>query len=181
MYLRMSASNRLLKYILLMVSALLLGACDVINEELPSYDDTSIVIEGDVAPDFTATLLDGHSITLSELRGDVVLLVFFSHTCPDCKNLLEDLKRDKDKFDAIGTRILTISRGGETAEVEEYLTTNGYNFDCAVDADRAIYSLYATMYVPRAYLINREGIVGLTTVEYSSIHIDQLLGSATQL
>lgn len=177
----MSVSNKLVKYILIAVSALLFGACDAINEELPTYEETSIVVEGDIAPDFTATLIDGRGITLSEMRGEVVLLVFFSHTCPDCQNLFVDLNYSKDKFDAIDTRILTISRGGETTEVEEYLVANGYDFDCAVDADKSIYSLYATMYVPRTYLINREGIVELTTVEYSATHIGQLLDCAAQL
>lgn len=32
---------------------------------------------GDPAPDFTATLDDGRSITLSSLRGHVVILFFY--------------------------------------------------------------------------------------------------------
>lgn len=164
-----------------MACALPYSACGVINEELPTYEDTSIVREGDTAPDFTITLIDGRDVTLSDMRGDVVLLIFFSHTCPDCKNLFEDLHDSKSVFDATNTQILTISRGGTVSEVEEYFAANGYTFDCAVDADRSIYSLYATMYVPRTYLINREGIVELTTVEYSPSHIEQLLSRASQL
>jgi peroxiredoxin len=164
-----------------MACALPFSACGVINEELPTYEDTSIVREGDTAPDFTITLIDGRDVTLSDMRGDVVLLIFFSHTCPDCKNLFEDLHDSKEEFYAIDTQILTISRGGTTSEVEEYFAANGYTFDCAVDANKSIYSLYATMYVPRTYLINREGVVDLTTVEYSPSHIEQLLSCATQL
>ena len=164
-----------------MACAIPFSACGVINEELPTYEDTSIVREGDTAPDFTITLIDGRDVTLSDMRSDVVLLIFFSHTCPDCKNLFEDLHDSKEEFDAIDTQILTISRGGTIAEVEEYFAANGYTFDCAVDANKSIYSLYATMYVPRTYLINREGIVELTTVEYSPSHIEQLLSRASQL
>ena len=164
-----------------MACALPFSACGVINEELPTYEDTSIVREGDTAPYFTITLIDGRDVTLSDMRGDVVLLIFFSHTCPDCKNLFEDLHDSKEEFDAIDTQILTISRGGTIAEVEEYFAANGYTFDCAVDANKSIYSLYATMYVPRTYLINSEGIVELTTVEYSPSHIEQLLSRASQL
>ena len=164
-----------------MACALPFSACGVINEELPTYEDTSIVREGDTAPDFTITLIDGRDVTLSDMRGDVVLLIFFSHTCPDCKNLFEDLHDSKEEFDAIDTQILTISRGGTIAEVEEYFAANGYTFDCAVDANKSIYSLYATMYVPRTYLINREGVVDLTTVEYSPSHIEQLLSRASRL
>ena len=164
-----------------MACAIPFSACGVINEELPTYEDTSIVREGDTAPDFTITLIDGRDVTLSDMRSDVVLLIFFSHTCPDCKNLFEDLHDSKEEFDAIDTQILTISRGGTIAEVEEYFAANGYTFDCAVDANKSIYSLYATMYVPRTYLINMEGVVDLTTVEYSPSHIEQLLSRASQL
>lgn len=170
------------RFILITLPALLCSvACGTIVEELPTYEQTSIVVEGDTAPDFTATLIDGRSIALSDMRGKVVLLLFFAHTCPDCKNLMVDLHDSKDEFDALDTHILTISRGGTPAEVEEFLSVNGYSFDCAVDADKSIYSLYATMYVPRTYLINREGIVELTTVEYSPSHIEQLLTAAAQL
>lgn len=170
------------RFILITLPALLCSvACGTIVEDLPTYEQTSIVVEGDTAPDFTATLIDGRSIALSDMRGDMVLLIFFSHTCPDCKNLFEDLHDSKEEFDATNTQILTISRGSTVSEVEEYFAANGYTFDCAVDANKSIYSLYATMYVPRTYLINREGVVDLTTVEYSPSHIEQLLSRASQL
>jgi hypothetical protein len=44
-----------------------------------------------------------------------------------------------------------------------------------VDNKRAIYNTYATMYVPRTYLINTEGIVTYTTIEYDSSYIPTIL------
>jgi hypothetical protein len=72
--------------------------------------------------------------------------------------------------------VLAISRGASAEEVETYFSDNGYQFDVAVDIDLSVYNLYATMYVPRTYLINSSGVVQYTTVEYSEDHIPNLIG-----
>ena len=156
-------------------------ACGAINEELPTYEETSIVAVGDVAPDFSATLLDNDVVTLSAMRGEVVLLIFFSHTCPDCKALFNDLNASFEEVEELGVRTLAIAREGDAAEVARYVVENGFKFDVAVDNNREIYNLYATMYVPRAYVINKAGVVDFTTVEYATSHIPHLLERAKAL
>lgn len=169
-------------YAISMATMILLATgCEAINEELPSYEETSIVTCQEQAPDFTTTLLSGESITLSNLRGQVVLLIFFSHTCPDCKALLDDLKAANEEMEALGVRIVAIAREGTKNEIEGYLSTNGYSFDTAIDNNREIYNLYATMYVPRCYLIDKEGMVVATTVEYQPDHVPTLLSQIETL
>ena len=162
----------------MIATILTFSACNTINEDLPTYEETSIVSVGDIAPDFTTTLLNGGSVTLSELRDEVVMLVFFSHTCPDCKALLDDIVAAKSDFEAAQVKVLAISRGGQESEIREYVATNNYNFDVAVDDTKEIYNLYATMYVPRTYLIDRTGIVVHTTIEYAKSHVADLLVAA---
>lgn len=172
---------RVINTIAVMAITLSVVGCDMINEELPTYQATSIVECYDQAPDFTTTLLSGQSITLSELRGEIVLLIFFSHTCPDCKALLDDIKASTADLEELGVRILAIAREGTVHEIEEYVATNSYCFDTAIDNNREIYNLYATMYVPRCYLIDKEGIVAATTIEYQSDHVPTLLSQIETL
>ena len=61
------------------------------------------------------------------------------------------------------------------------MTKNNYHFDVVVDNKRAIYNTYATMYVPRTYLINTEGIVTYTTIEYDSSYIPTILTEINSL
>ena len=51
-------------------------------------DSTTLVKVGDPAPDFSVTLFDGSHLTLSELRGKVVLLNFWATWCPPCRQVL---------------------------------------------------------------------------------------------
>lgn len=152
-----------------------LVGCSVINDELPTYEESSIVVEGDIAPNFTTTTLEGESVTLSSLRGGAVLLIFFTHTCPDCKALFDDLAQKQPEIEALGVRVLAVSRGGSQADIEAYMAKNGYAFDAVADAEAQIYRLYATAYVPRCYLINASGVVDAVAIEYEASHILRLL------
>ena len=169
-----------MRRVLFLLVAICFAACGTIGEEYPTHEESSVVGVGDVAPDFTVELLGGERVTLSELRGEVVLLVLFSHECPDCKMLMDDMQAARDDFDDWGVRILAIERDGSVEDVETYMASHGYDFDVAVDDNRAIYNLYATMYVPRTYLIDSEGIIVHATIEYDASYVARILSAIPQ-
>lgn len=166
-----------MRRVLFLLVAICFAACGTIGEEYPTHEESSVVGVGDVAPDFTVELLGGERVTLSELRGEVVLLVLFSHECPDCKMLMDDMQAARDYFDDLGVRILAIERDGSAEDVETYMASHGYDFDVAVDDNRAIYNLYATMYVPRTYLIDSEGVIVHATIEYDASYVARILSA----
>ena len=169
-----------MRRVLFLLVAICFAACGTIGEEYPTHEESSVVGVGDVAPDFTVELLGGERVTLSELRGEVVLLVLFSHECPDCKMLMDDMQAARDDFDDWGVRILAIERDGSAEDVETYMASHGYDFDVAVDDNRAIYNLYATMYVPRTYLIDSEGVIVHATIEYDASYVARILSAIPQ-
>ena len=169
-----------MRRVLFLLVAICFAACGTIGEEYPTHEESSVVGVGDVAPDFAVELLGGERVTLSELRGEVVLLVLFSHECPDCKMLMDDMQAARDYFDDLGVRILAIERDGSAEDVETYMASHGYDFDVAVDDNRAIYNLYATMYVPRTYLIDSEGIIVHATIEYDASYVARILSAIPQ-
>lgn len=177
--------RNLLRYAMsaLGVALLSLGitSCEAIVEELPTYEETSLICEKDDAPDFKVTTIEGETFTLSEHRGEVVLVVFFSHTCPDCKSLFDDLNKQTTEIEDLDVSFIAISRGGTEQEIKDYIATNGYTFDVAVDENRVVYNRYATMYVPRTYLIDKDGVVSMATIEYDVNHAPELLERMREL
>ncbi|MBA3439693.1 MAG: TlpA family protein disulfide reductase [Pyrinomonadaceae bacterium] len=88
--------------LLLLASSAIIAASQIVSnpvEELPRADDASGAQTG--VPDYTLETLRGAEVRLSSLRGRVVLLDFFTATCPHCKEhapFVADLaKRHRDR------------------------------------------------------------------------------------
>ena len=61
-------------------------------------DDTGYIVKvGDIAPNFTVKLTDGKSVTLSELRGKVVMLQFTASWCLVIRKLIEMARKINDE------------------------------------------------------------------------------------
>jgi peroxiredoxin len=166
----MPTFDGVMRYIYIVLTLLFVALCgtncSVIMDDMPEsdYEKTTLVRVGDVAPDFTVELLSGESVTLSQLQGQTVLLVFFSSTCPDCLSQLNLLGGLSDILDSEKFSLLTISRGEERKDVSTFVEQNNYSFAVGLDTDKSIYSLYATKYVPRCFVVDPLGrIVALST------------------
>lgn len=136
------------------------GCNDLVIEDLPTYEESSLVNEGDNAPLFSATLLDGTAVSLADYRGEYMMLILFSHTCPDCKTLLDDLHSG-----GMAMTVLAVGRDATTTQLQEYCSKNGYTVDMIADNNRAIFNLYATTYVPRVYIIDPQGVIEKMYIE----------------
>ena len=75
---------------------------------------------GHAAPDFTLATLDGQSVTLSQLRGQWVLLNFWTTWCRYCVRQMPYLQA---AFEERGDEIefIGISRGESEAKVRQYI------------------------------------------------------------
>lgn len=145
------------------------------KEENDEIAAATLVREGDTAPDFTVEMLDGTTVTLSDLRGEVVLLNFWATWCPPCR---EELSRVQecllDRFAGQPFRFLPVSRGEERAKVEEFRRQKGYAFAMGLDPDQTIYRLYASNYIPRNFLIDRDGRIVKISVGYEEEEFAEL-------
>lgn len=139
------------------------------EEEQSIVDDvaaTTIIHAGDIAPDFTAEMLDGSNVTLSALQGKPTLLIFWATWCPPCRDELAHLQ--EGVLDVYGDTInvLPLSRGEKREVVEEFITKMGYTFRVGLDQEQAAYNLYASNYIPRCFVIGRDGVVVYSGVGY---------------
>ena len=136
-------------------------------EPQDDVEATTLVAVGDIAPDFTVEMLDGRQIQLSSLRGNVVMVCFWATWCPPCRQELAHLQEGViDQFEGEKFVVLPISRGEKRDVVEKFLLDNGYKFGVGLDGDRAIYDLYASNYIPRTFIVGKDGKVVYRTAGY---------------
>jgi peroxiredoxin len=167
------------RFIVAAVSLIFAHACNI-TEELPTYDESTIVGVGDYVPEFEVLLPDGTLVRSNDFRGEPFLLILFSHTCPDCKSLFDDIQQQIMSGAAV-PKILAIGRDATIEDVVAYAEANGYTMPMAPDADREVFSLFATTYVPRTYLVGRDGRVEMLAIEYDPSYVPALVERALKL
>lgn len=130
---------------------------------------TNIVKLHDLAPDFTVQMLDGARYTLSDLtaEGKVVMITFWATWCPPCRQELSHMQEAIfDRYKGTDLVVLPISRGDDPSKVRSLLDKMGITFNVGLDQSQDIYRLYASNYIPRTYVIDRNGRVAYLGLGY---------------
>ena len=154
----------------------LLPAGETPKEAETQTESTTLVKAGDTAPDFTVELFDGSQVALSSLRGKVVLLNFWATWCPPCRQELTRVQEEIiDRFAGKPFVFLPVSRGEKRETVAAFREKTGYTFPMGLDSARTVYDRYASNYIPRNFLIDKEGKVVLATVGYDDGEFDDLI------
>ena len=151
-------------------------------------DSTGYIVRvGEMAPNFTITLTDGKKVTLSELRGKVVMLQFTASWCGVCRKEMPFIEKDiwlKHK-DNKAFALFGVDRDEPLETVVAFAKRTGVTYPLALDPGADIFARYADRKagITRNVLIDKTGkIVMLTRLyneeEFSSLckKIDEMLG-----
>lgn len=112
------------------------------------------------APVFPLPDLEGNEISLSSLRGKVVLLTFWSIWCTPCRqemSLMDSLRQIyKDKgVEVIGVNIDRDS----VASIQDFVRNHHLHFPILLDRERKVMKAYRAHFLPTTFLLDRGGIV----------------------
>lgn len=111
------------------------------------------------APDFTLKDLSGKPYTLSDLRGNLVILNFWSAECPWAKRTDEKLMPLVQEWDQ-GINLLPIASNANEEPVMLKQVAEERNLPVVLhDKNQRVASLYAVQATPHIFLVDEEGIV----------------------
>ena len=110
--------------------------------------------EGDMAPDFTAELVNGLTFTLSEHSNECVLINFWATWCGPCVGEMPAFERLKnDKIDNL--EIICINCREDKKTVDSFVKESGYTFNIAYDTKGVIGNDYPTNGIPYTVIVNK--------------------------
>ncbi|MFH1214606.1 MAG: TlpA disulfide reductase family protein [Candidatus Neomarinimicrobiota bacterium] len=132
-----------------------------------AQDDTTLVRIGQTVPDFKVTTLDGKIFDIKDCRGKIILLNFFATWCGPCLQEMPHLETEIwQKYKNDGLVVLAIGREHTAVQLDTFRQENKFSFQIAPDPQRKIYSLFATVYIPRNILIDRDGRIIYLSIGY---------------
>ena len=148
-----------------MVLLLVLGVAWIIlsrvrDDVAAERDDRSSLPEkGFAAPDFTLETLDGPAMTLSDLRGQVVLINFWTTWCPPCRAEMPAIQEVYDQYRDQGFTVLAVDLMESDAQVMDFVEEMELTFPILMDRDEGVSERYRIKSIPTTYFVDRSGVI----------------------
>ena len=136
------------------------------------------------APDFTLNDAAGHSISLSALKGQVVLLNFWATWCHGCQTEIPWFVEFQKKYGDAGLTIIGVSLDGDGwKSVTPFLEQRQVNYPIVIGTDE-LSNIYNAAALPVTVLIDRDGKIaarheGVVNRATTEADIQTLLGEAS--
>lgn len=144
------------------VYGLILAAQNNVKAESPT-DFSAIPAKVQIeAPTLTLTDIHGTQHSLSDYRGQVVLVNLWATWCPPCQAELPNLQDYFNNHQNEGFTVIAIEVGDPTSDVISFVQKHGLNFPIWLDPNYlAAHDAFKTMNLPSSYVMDRNGVIRL--------------------
>jgi peroxiredoxin len=132
-------------------------------------DQVSAVQKGNEAPDFVLTDMEGNRHTLSNYRGQGVLLNFWGTWCKPCEYEMPYMENQYKDYKSEGVQILAVNVGEPKYSVENFANRHNLSFPILIDNGEQVQTAYGVDPLPVTFLIDKNGVL-----------IDTLTGSMSE-
>ena len=117
--------------------------------------------EGFLAPDFTLQTIDGETITLSDLRGQAVLVNLWATWCPPCRAEMPAIQKLYDEYKDQGLVVLAVNMTyqDDPAAVLPFVQDHELSFPILLEETGNVASKYELRSLPSSFFIDRDGFI----------------------
>ena len=130
---------------------------------------------GDIAYDFTLQDLDGNSHTLSDYRGQPVIVNFWATWCAPCRIEMPELQAAYERYQDAGLVILALDNDESPDAVQSFFSDEmNLTFTPLLDDGADVAALYSVFNFPSTYFVNADGII--TAVHHGPMLESQIDG-----
>jgi len=111
------------------------------------------------APDFALESSIGRNLRLSEFRGDVVIVNFWSSGCGRCREQLDQLARINEANRLNHMSILSVNVDGDSSRAMRIIAAQDLEFSVLFDTDKIVSRLYDPRRLPMTVMVDPHGTV----------------------
>ena len=112
---------------------------------------------GERAADFTLKTLDGDSVALQSLHGNVVVLNFWATWCLPCRVEFPAIEKIRSEFGA-AVRFYGVS-DESPATVKKFVEEQRYEMPMLLDSNREMHRRYGIHKIPVLFVLDRDSVV----------------------
>lgn len=117
--------------------------------------------EGFLAPDFSLQTLEGETVSLSELRGQAVLVNLWATWCPPCRAEMPAIQKLYDEYKDQGFMVLAVNMTYQDnpQSVLPFTRENNLTFPILLEETGEMARKYELRSLPSSFFVNRDGII----------------------
>lgn len=120
---------------------------------------------GHDAPDFALRAIGGPNLRLSEHRGEVVVLAFWSSRCNPCRDTLKTLNALSTNWRTAGLTVIGINVDDDVQKAREFAASVNVSFPMLLDPAKQVARAYRIEALPYVVVLDRDARVRIVLVD----------------
>ena len=118
-----------------------------------------VKVSPDQAAEFSLELMTDGSLALSQLRGKVVMVDFWSSWCPPCIKEAPVLTEVYREYQDRAVEFVGVAIWDRQSDVQEHIIRYGVSYPNGIDEEGVIAINYGVTGLPEKFFIDREGLI----------------------
>jgi peroxiredoxin len=114
---------------------------------------------GAPAPAFELNSNSGKTVSLADLKGQIVLVNFWASWCGPCRQEMPILEQLNRQYRNKGVALIGVNVEPDSAAATSWLKATPVSFPILFDVDSKVSKLYEVQGMPNTVILDRKGVV----------------------